>query len=99
MAPVCVCVGGGRETNGPGAVQGRRTFLTCPGLICVSWSNHQSNLWSPRSIHLPLAAESFNYSKFFELVGLKKKSPDDVKKVFHILDKDRSGFIEEDELK
>ncbi|XP_019400389.1 PREDICTED: parvalbumin alpha [Crocodylus porosus] len=45
------------------------------------------------------AAESFNHKKFFEMVGLKKKSQDDVKKVFHILDKDRSGFIEEDELK
>lgn len=45
------------------------------------------------------AAESFNYKKFFEMVGLKKKSPEDVKKVFHILDKDRSGFIEEEELK
>lgn len=47
----------------------------------------------------PVAAESFNYKKFFEMVGLKKKSPEDVKKVFHILDKDRSGFIEEEELK
>ncbi|NXV18830.1 PRVM protein, partial [Cepphus grylle] len=47
----------------------------------------------------PTAAESFNYKKFFEMVGLKKKSPEDVKKVFHILDKDRSGFIEEEELK
>ncbi|KAL8221974.1 UNVERIFIED_CONTAM: hypothetical protein K2H54_074729 [Gekko kuhli] len=45
------------------------------------------------------AADSFNHKKFFEMVGLKKKSQDDVKKVFHILDKDRSGFIEEDELK
>uniref|UniRef100_A0A803K959 Parvalbumin n=2 Tax=Xenopus tropicalis TaxID=8364 RepID=A0A803K959_XENTR len=45
------------------------------------------------------APDSFNHKKFFELCGLKKKSPDDVKKVFHILDKDRSGFIEEDELK
>ncbi|XP_009880161.1 PREDICTED: parvalbumin alpha isoform X1 [Charadrius vociferus] len=45
------------------------------------------------------AAESFNYKKFFEMVGLKRKSPEDVKKVFHILDKDRSGFIEEEELK
>nr|XP_060632967.1 parvalbumin alpha [Anolis sagrei ordinatus] len=45
------------------------------------------------------AADSFNHKKFFELVGLKKKSHDDVKKVFHILDKDQSGYIEEDELK
>ncbi|NWU65354.1 PRVM protein, partial [Pterocles burchelli] len=45
------------------------------------------------------AAESFNYKKFFEMVGLKNKSPEEVKKVFHILDKDKSGFIEEEELK
>uniref|UniRef100_A0A8C0GKK4 Parvalbumin n=1 Tax=Chelonoidis abingdonii TaxID=106734 RepID=A0A8C0GKK4_CHEAB len=37
--------------------------------------------------------------KFFEMVGLKKKSQEDIKKIFHILDKDRSGFIEENELK
>lgn len=51
------------------------------------------------AFHPLIAAESFNYKKFFEMVGLKKKSPEDVKKVFHILDKDRSGFIEEEELK
>uniref|UniRef100_K7FSI3 Parvalbumin n=1 Tax=Pelodiscus sinensis TaxID=13735 RepID=K7FSI3_PELSI len=45
------------------------------------------------------AAESFCHKKFFDMVGLKKKNQEDVKKVFHILDKDRSGFIEEDELK
>ncbi|XP_016042002.1 parvalbumin alpha isoform X2 [Erinaceus europaeus] len=42
--------------------------------------------------------DSFDHKKFFQMLGLKKKSPDDVKKVFHILDKDKSGFIEEDEL-
>lgn len=48
---------------------------------------------------LPLtAADSFDHKRFFQMVGLKKKSPDDVKKVFHILDKDKSGYIEEDEL-
>ncbi|XP_044845932.1 parvalbumin alpha [Mauremys mutica] len=45
------------------------------------------------------AAESFSHKKFFEMVGLKKKSQEDIKKIFHILDKDGSGFIEEDELK
>ncbi|XP_063282571.1 parvalbumin alpha [Pelobates fuscus] len=45
------------------------------------------------------AADSFNHKKFFELCGLKNKSTDDVKKAFHILDQDRSGYIEEDELK
>lgn len=60
--------------------------------------SHQPILILPCSSS-PLAAESFSHKKFFEMVGLKKKSPEDVKKVFHILDKDRSGFIEEEELK
>jgi hypothetical protein len=46
----------------------------------------------------PTATDSFDHKRFFQMVGLKKKSADDVKKVFHILDKDKSGFIEEDEL-
>lgn len=33
------------------------------------------------------------------MVGLKAKSTDDVKKAFHVLDADNSGFIEEEELK
>ncbi|XP_053550574.1 parvalbumin beta [Bombina bombina] len=45
------------------------------------------------------AADSFNYKTFFAKSGLSSKSNDDVKKVFEILDQDKSGFIEEDELK
>ncbi|OCT64208.1 parvalbumin beta-like [Xenopus laevis] len=45
------------------------------------------------------AAESFNYKAFFAKSGLSSKSAEDVRNVFAILDQDRSGFIEEDELK
>ncbi|NXT68820.1 PRVB protein, partial [Chaetops frenatus] len=45
------------------------------------------------------AADSFDYKTFFVKVGLNSKSKDQVAKVFGILDQDRSGFIEEDELK
>ncbi|XP_048847817.1 parvalbumin 4 [Brienomyrus brachyistius] len=45
------------------------------------------------------AADSFSYKAFFGKVGLSSKSADDVKKAFAIIDQDKSGFIEEDELK
>ncbi|KAK2876591.1 hypothetical protein Q8A67_020687 [Cirrhinus molitorella] len=45
------------------------------------------------------AADSFNYKTFFAKVGLSAKSPDDIKKAFFVIDQDKSGFIEEDELK
>ncbi|XP_071402298.1 parvalbumin beta-like [Centroberyx affinis] len=42
---------------------------------------------------------SFKHKDFFAKVGLAAKSADDVKKAFAIIDQDKSGFIEEDELK
>uniref|UniRef100_A0A3B4GAP3 Parvalbumin n=1 Tax=Pundamilia nyererei TaxID=303518 RepID=A0A3B4GAP3_9CICH len=45
------------------------------------------------------APDSFCAKKFFQICGLTKKSPQDIKKVFGILDNDASGFIEEEELK
>ncbi|XP_029954016.1 parvalbumin 3 [Salarias fasciatus] len=45
------------------------------------------------------AADSFNHKDFFVKVGLTGKSADDVKKAFAVIDQDKSGFIEEDELK
>ncbi|XP_029293545.1 parvalbumin 8 [Cottoperca gobio] len=45
------------------------------------------------------APDSFCPKKFFQVCGLTKKSPQEVKKVFGILDNDGSGFVEEEELK
>ncbi|XP_077936061.1 parvalbumin-7 [Gasterosteus aculeatus] len=45
------------------------------------------------------AGETFDPKKFFELVGMKAMTAEDVKKVFKVLDVDGSGFIEEEELK
>ncbi|KAF3700246.1 Parvalbumin beta [Channa argus] len=45
------------------------------------------------------AADSFDYKTFFKTCGLHGKSADELKKAFTIIDQDKSGFIEEDELK
>ncbi|XP_061666346.1 parvalbumin, thymic-like [Syngnathoides biaculeatus] len=44
------------------------------------------------------AKDSFNPKMFFKVVGLSKKTPTEIEKVFNILDQDKSGFIEQDEL-
>lgn len=50
-------------------------------------------------LYPPPAPDSFCPKKFFEICGLVKKTPQEVKKVFAILDNDGSGYIEEDELR
>ncbi|XP_029312496.1 parvalbumin 3 [Cottoperca gobio] len=45
------------------------------------------------------AADSFKHKEFFAKVGLSAKSADDIKGAFKVIDQDKSGFIEEDELK
>lgn len=45
------------------------------------------------------APDSFCYKRFFQLCGLSSKTLEEIKEVFQILDKDKSGYIEESELK
>ncbi|XP_077358609.1 parvalbumin alpha-like [Festucalex cinctus] len=45
------------------------------------------------------AADSFKHKEFFAKVGLASKSGEDIKKAFAVIDQDKSGYIEEDELK
>lgn len=49
--------------------------------------------------NLTLAAkDTFSPKTFFATIGLSKKSPPEIEKVFKMLDQDKSGFIEQDEL-
>ncbi|NXU36183.1 PRVB protein, partial [Drymodes brunneopygia] len=45
------------------------------------------------------AADSFDHKTFFVKAGFNSKSEDQLVKIFEIFDRDRSGHIEEEELK
>lgn len=64
---------------------------------CMSCWLDLSLVVSP--VLLLAAPDSFSYKKFFQLIGLTKKSPEEVRDVFRLLDDNNSGFIEESELK
>lgn len=42
---------------------------------------------------------TFDHKKFFKGCGLMGKSSDELKKAFDIIDQDKSGFIEKEELR
>ncbi|XP_062999009.1 parvalbumin beta-like [Elgaria multicarinata webbii] len=44
------------------------------------------------------AADSFSCKTFFAKTGLNVKTKEDLAKVFGVIDQDKSGFIEEEEL-
>lgn len=50
------------------------------------------------SVILLSGKDSFSPKMFFKTVGLSKKTPTEIEGVFKILDQDKSGFIEQDEL-
>ena len=73
--------------------------------VCFSMCNIKLYFFSDvlvvQTVHFALlfVAETFDPKKFFEMVGMKAMSAENVKKVFKVLDVDGSGFIEEEELK
>ncbi|KAK5880965.1 hypothetical protein CesoFtcFv8_021819 [Champsocephalus esox] len=50
------------------------------------------------AINACTAKDSFSPKMFLKTVGLSKKNTTEIKRIFTILDQDKSGFIEQDEL-
>lgn len=68
-------------------------------LDCASWCLRTIIILIRLSfICLLSAKDSFSPKIFFKTVGLSKKTPTEIERVFKILDQDKSGYIEQDEL-
>lgn len=74
---------------------GYQSIVVCVLFLCLcDWKSD----WPGVFFFLLLAKDSFNPKMFFKIVGLSKKTPPEIERVFKILDQDKSGFIEQDEL-
>ncbi|KAF7240581.1 Parvalbumin alpha [Varanus komodoensis] len=61
-----------------------------------------ASLLSPADIKKVMATfaapDSFNHAQFFVLAGLKNQNIEKLKDIFHLLDRNQTGFIEKNEL-
>ncbi|XP_056463038.1 parvalbumin 8 isoform X1 [Gadus chalcogrammus] len=84
-------------------VQNQKGALSISALTKTKFKMSLSSILSADAIDNAIkdcqAPDSFCPKKFFQICGLSKKSPAEVKKAFAIMDNDASGFIEEEELK
>ncbi|XP_013913384.1 PREDICTED: parvalbumin, thymic CPV3-like [Thamnophis sirtalis] len=64
----------------------------------MSMSDFLSPLDIAAAIQAFQAPGSFDHRKFFQLTGMSKKSVNQIKNIFKLLDDDENGVIEEDEL-
>lgn len=62
-------------------------------------SSLRCDLFFKPQLALLLDPGTFDHRKFFKDCGLMGKTCDELKKAFDIIDQDKSGFIEKDELR
>lgn len=79
---------------------------TAPQYYCflvILWLTSHSHICLPLFVSFLIfayiAPGTFNYKTFFAQVGLTSSSKVEGEQVFTILDQDKSGYIEEEELK
>lgn len=79
-------------------VTGCKAFVSFLVFFCTSLHLKQTRSHAVLCVILLSAKDSFSPKMFFKTVGLSKKTPAEIERVFKILDQDKSGYIEQDEL-